>query len=117
MLRRRPHCTLTLARQASLIGLTVCPVSNRWVSDGLKAEELKIMLDRSLRATVNSDDPAYFGAYLNANLAAAQEAVGLTESELARLAGNSFEIAWISTSDKGKYLSELEAYVRQSSSH
>ena len=59
------------------IGLTVCPVSNRWVTDGLKAVELKIMLDRSLRATVNSDDPAYFSAYVNQNLAAAQEAVGL----------------------------------------
>jgi adenosine deaminase len=59
-------------------GLTVCPVSNRWVTDGLKAGELKTMLDRSLRATVNSDDPAYFGAYVNQNLAAAQQAAALT---------------------------------------
>jgi adenine deaminase len=95
------------------IGLTVCPVSNRWVTDGLKAAELKIMLDRSLRATVNSDDPAYFGAYVAENLVAAQEAAGLTATELARLARNSFEIAWITAAERDKYLSDLDGYVRQ----
>ena len=96
------------------IGLTVCPVSNRWVSDGLKAAELKFMLDRSLRATVNSDDPAYFGAYVNQNLAAAAEAVGLRPAEVARLVGNSFEIAWLDTADRARYLADLDAYVSQS---
>jgi adenosine deaminase len=96
------------------IGLTVCPVSNRWVSDGLKAGELKTMLDRSLRATVNSDDPAYFGAYVNQNLAAVQEAVGLTAAELAQLARNSFEIAWISPTDRARYLADVDAYVLSS---
>jgi adenosine deaminase len=95
------------------IGLTVCPVSNRWVTDGLKAGELKTMLDRSLRATVNSDDPAYFSAYVNENLVAVQEAVGLTTAELAQLASNSFEIAWISPADRARYLTDLDAYVRQ----
>lgn len=68
----------------------MCPVSNRWVTDGLKAAELKTMLDRSLRATVNSDDPAYFGAYLDQNLIATAEAADLTVAQLAR---NSFQIA------------------------
>ena len=95
------------------IGLTVCPVSNRWVTDGLKAGELKTMLDRSLRATVNSDDPAYFGAYVNQNLTAAAEAVGLTAAELAQLARNSFQIAWITPADRGRYLADLDTYVRQ----
>jgi adenine deaminase len=95
------------------IGLTVCPVSNRWVSDGLKAAELKVMLDRSLRATVNSDDPAYFGAYVNQNLAAAAEAVGLTMAEVARLARNSFEIAWLTPADRDCYLADLDHYIRQ----
>jgi len=94
------------------IGLTVCPVSNRWVSDGLKAAELKAMLDRSLRATVNSDDPAYFGAYVNANLAAVAGAADLTATELARLARNSFEIAWLTPADRDRYLADLDAYVR-----
>ena len=96
------------------IGLTVCPVSNRWVSDGLKAAELRVMLDRGLRATVNSDDPAYFGAYVNQNLAEAQAAAGLTPAELARLARNSFEIAWITPPDRDRYLAALDTYVRES---
>jgi adenine deaminase len=95
------------------IGLTVCPVSNRWVTDGLKAAELKVMLDHSLRATVNSDDPAYFGAYVSENLAAAAEAAGLTVAELGRLARNSFEIAWIDAADRDAYLRDLDAYLEQ----
>ena len=95
------------------IGLTVCPVSNRWVSDGLKAAELKTMLDRSLRATVNSDDPAYFGAYVNANLVAAAQAAGLTRIDLAQLARNSFEIAWLTPADRARYLADLDAYASQ----
>jgi adenine deaminase len=95
------------------IGLTVCPVSNRWVTDGLKAAELRTMLDRSLRATVNSDDPAYFGAYVNQNLTAAAEAAGLTMAELAQLARNSFQIAWIDEAERDRYLADLDAYVRQ----
>ena len=95
------------------IGLTVCPISNRFVTDGLKAAELKVMLDRSLRATVNSDDPAYFDAYVNQNLAAVAEAVDLTTAELAQLARNSFEISWLSPPDRDRYLAGLDAYVRQ----
>jgi adenosine deaminase len=95
------------------IGLTVCPISNRFVTDGLKAAELKTMLDRRLRATVNSDDPAYFNAYVNQNLAAAAQAASLTEAELARLARNSFEIAWISPADRDRYVADLDAYVKQ----
>ncbi len=93
------------------IGLTVCPVSNRWVTDGLKAGELKTMLDRSLRATVNSDDPAYFGAYVNQNLAAAQQAAALAVAELAQLARNSFQIAWLTPADRAPYLAALDTYL------
>ena len=91
----------------------MCPVSNRWVTDGLKAAELKTMLDRSLRATVNSDDPAYFGAYVNQNLIAAQQAAALTVAELAQLARNSFEIAWLTPADRAPYLAALDTYLRQ----
>jgi adenine deaminase len=98
------------------IGLTVCPVSNRFVTDGLKAAELKTMLDRSLRATVNSDDPAYFDAYVNQNLTAVAQAADLTTAELAQLARNSFEIAWISPADRDRYVADLDAYVSQASS-
>ena len=58
------------------LGLTVCPISNGYVAGGLKARELKTMLDHGMRATVNSDDPAYFPGYVNENLAAAQAEAG-----------------------------------------
>jgi adenosine deaminase len=93
------------------IGLTTCPISNRWVAGSLKAAELKAMLDASLRATVNSDDPAYFGGYLNENLAAAQREAGLTAAEAAALARNAFEIAWISAAERDSYLAALDAYL------
>ena len=94
------------------IGLTVCPVSNRWVSDGLKERELKTMLDRSLRATVNSDDPAYFGAYLTENLVAVQQAASLTEQEILQLTRNAFDIAWLDAADRDRYLGDIDAYAR-----
>jgi len=75
------------------IGLTVCPISNRWVADGLKEAELKSMLDHGLKATVNSDDPAYFGGYITENFAEVARA-GLTRHEIEQLAQNAFDIAW-----------------------
>lgn len=93
-------------------GLTVCPVSNRWVAGGLKERELKTMLDRSLRATVNSDDPAYFGAYMTENLVAVQQAAALTEQEMLQLARNAFDIAWLDAADRARYLGDIEAYAR-----
>jgi adenine deaminase len=94
------------------IGLTVCPVSNRWVAGGLKERELKAMLGLSLRATVNSDDPAYFGAYVTENLVAAQEAAPLTGQEILQLARNAFDIAWLDPADRERYLGDVEAYAR-----
>src|SRR3546814_12706972 len=64
--------------------LTVCPLSNlrlRVVED-MTAHPLKMMLDRGLMVTVNSDDPAYFGGYINDNYRAVRQALGLTEAEL-----------------------------------
>ena len=97
------------------LGLTVCPISNSWVSDGLKANELKAMLDRDMRATVNSDDPAYFPGYVNENLAAVREAAGLTRDELLQLARNAFTIAWLDPSERDRYLAALEAYAASAS--
>jgi adenosine deaminase len=93
------------------LGLTVCPISNAHVAGGLKARELKTMLDHGMRATVNSDDPAYFPGYVNDNLAAAQGAVGLTREELFALARNSFEVAWLDEGERAGYLAALAAYA------
>jgi adenine deaminase len=75
------------------IPLTVCPLSNikLRVFDTMRDHNLKAMLDRGLKVTVNSDDPAYFGGYIEDNYVAAAEALGLTEEELAQIAKNSFE--------------------------
>jgi adenosine deaminase len=97
--------------QSRGLGLTVCPISNSYVAGGLKARELKTMLDHGMRATVNSDDPAYFPGYLGENLAAAQGAIGLTREELVQLERNAFTVAWLSEDERAPYLSALEAYA------
>ena len=78
------------------IPLTVCPLSNLKLAvvDDLAAHPLKRMLDVGLLATVNSDDPAYFGGYINANFLTVGRALDLTRTELATLAENSFAAAF-----------------------
>ena len=80
---------------ADQIALTVCPLSNvkLRVFDTMRDHNLRAMLDRGLKVTINSDDPAYFGGYVNENYVAAAEALGLSREELARIARNSFEAA------------------------
>jgi adenosine deaminase len=91
------------------LGLTCCPISNSWVAGGLKAPEIKALLDRGIRATVNSDDPAYFPGYVLENLLAVQEQVGLTAEEIVQLERNAFTIAWLDDADRTGYLRDLEA--------
>jgi adenosine deaminase len=101
-----------LARLAvDRIGLTVCPVSNGWVTDSRKVPELKAMLDRSLLATVNSDDPAYFAAYVNENFSAVAADGAVSRGDLVELARNSFEIAWLDGGERAGYLALIDAYA------
>jgi len=93
------------------LGLTVCPISNGYVTDGLKSDEVKRMLDRDVRVTINSDDPAYFLAYVNENLVALQEAANLTRDEMVQLAKNGFTISWLPDDEKARYLSAVDAYA------
>ncbi len=91
------------------IPLTVCPLSNhklKVVSD-LRNHPLKNMLDRGIVATVNSDDPAYFGGYVNENFIAVTENLSLTKKEIYLLAKNSFEASFISQAEKQYFLEEL----------
>ncbi len=94
------------------LGLTVCPISNGYVTDGLKATEIKAMLAAGVRVTVNSDDPAYFPGYMNENLLAVQEAVNLTRDECVQLIRNAFAVSWLGEDDKDGYLAALDAYAR-----
>jgi len=93
--------------------LTVCPLSNLklCVVDDLKAHPLKTMLSRGLNATINSDDPAYFGGYLHDNWIQTAEAVGLTRDELVTLAKNSFTGSFLPKETVDRRLAEIDAYV------
>jgi adenosine deaminase len=88
--------------------LTVCPLSNfrLCVVPDLAAHPLRRMLQDSLMATINSDDPAYFGGYMNENLSA----VGFSRDEIVTLARNGFRAAFCDEGTKQRYLSELNAY-------
>ena len=93
------------------LGLTVCPISNSYVTDGLKAAEIKAMLDRGMCVTVNSDDPAYFPGYMNENLSATQQAVGLSAAELVQLARNAFTCSWLDAAAKAAFIRRLDDYA------
>ena len=71
-------------------------MSNRFVTNDMKAKEIVALLHDGVRVTVNSDDPAYFGGYMNENFAAlAAGRAGLSPAEVVQLARNAFEIAWL----------------------
>lgn len=90
------------------VGLTVCPVSNRFVVQNLTGDEIRDMLQRGMKATINSDDPAYFRAYMNENLQALVDDAGFTREELRTLTRNAFEVSWASESQKQGFLARLE---------
>ena len=95
------------------IPLTVCPLSNvkLRVFDDMKQHNLKQLLDLGLCVTVNSDDPAYFGGYIEENFQALHTALGLDYQDMDQLARNAFQASFLAPADKKKYLDELDAFV------
>jgi adenosine deaminase len=93
------------------LALTVCPISNSYVTRGAKSETIAAMLEAGMRVTVNSDDPAYFPGYVNENLMRVQQDVGLGKAGLVQLVENAFEGAWLPRLTKDRYLAELKAYA------
>lgn len=93
------------------IGLTCCPLSNRFVTDDMKAAEIASLLRDGVRVTVNSDDPAYFGGYMTENFGGLVGEADLTPAEIVQLSRNAFEIAWVSARAREGYLAELDAYA------
>ena len=91
------------------IPLTVCPLSNvkLCVFEKLEDHNLKILLDRGLMIMVNSDDPAYFGGYLNKNLIECQKALNLSVEDVKRLAINSFKSSFLSINEKKKWIDQI----------
>ncbi|RZM01250.1 MAG: adenosine deaminase [Variovorax sp.] len=103
-----PELMRRLARDR--IPLTVCPLSNLklCVFPDLAAHNLRELLDAGLVATVNSDDPAYFGGYMNDNFLQTFAATGLTARHAWQLAANSFEGSFIDEAERAGYLRRLD---------
>jgi adenosine deaminase len=98
---------------ASKMTLTVCPLSNLklCVVDDLGAHPLKRMLDLGLHATINSDDPAYFGGYLAENWLQTAQALDLGREDLVTLARNSFTGSFLTSTEVAAHLAAIDAYV------
>jgi len=93
--------------------LTVCPLSNLklCVVDDLKNHPIKTMLDKGLNATVNSDDPAYFGGYVNDNFIAIADALDLSNEDIIKLVKNSFEGSFLTQSVKAEHLKQIDLII------
>lgn len=94
--------------------LTVCPLSNQklCVFSDLQQHNIGRMLDAGLCVTINSDDPAYFGGYINDNFVQTFEALGLDEKAAYQLARNSFEASFVSSEQKNKWIAQLDHFVQ-----
>ena len=91
------------------IPLTVCPLSNikLRVFNKLEDHNLKKMLDKKLMVMINSDDPAYFGGYLNQNLIEAQAALNLSKDDVKTLLINSFKSSFLNEEKKREWISKI----------
>lgn len=91
------------------IPLTVCPFSNvkLKVFKDLKDHNLKKLLDNNLIATINSDDPAYFGGYISDNYIGTQKALNLNKEEMITLAKNSFKASFLPEEEKRRHIEEI----------
>ena len=98
---------------AEKMPLTVCPLSNLklCVVNDMAEHNIRRLLQQGVHVTVNSDDPSYFGGYMNANFVAITEALNLSIAELKKLAQNSFEASFISDAEKQKWIEKIQAVV------
>ena len=102
-----------LARER--MALTVCPLSNLRlrVVDDLAHHPLRRMMDKGLVVTVNSDDPAYFGGYVNDNFRAVGRALELTGEEIIAIVGNSVQASLLSTAAKAETMAEIDRISKE----
>ncbi|RKR15366.1 adenosine deaminase [Maribacter vaceletii] len=94
------------------IPLTLCPLSNVALKVISKMEEHPVakMLEKGIIATIHSDDPAYFGGYMNANFYETAKALNLNKRQIMQLAINAFEASWLSSNVKEKHILEVKNY-------
>ncbi|WP_297564641.1 adenosine deaminase [uncultured Arcanobacterium sp.] len=91
------------------IGLTCCPVSNTWVSDGSKIPLIAKLAERGVKVSINSDDPAYFRGYINENFQLVADELGADSEFLAQLSLNAVDISWAAPSLKERLRAEIRA--------
>ncbi|MBU6488570.1 MAG: adenosine deaminase, partial [Burkholderiales bacterium] len=96
----------------SRVALTVCPLSNikLRVFDDMKQHTLKQLLEQGVAVTVNSDDPAYFGGYVNANYFATVDALELSDQEVYTIIRNGFEASFVTPEERQALIAKLDAY-------
>ncbi|NOR75210.1 MAG: adenosine deaminase [Draconibacterium sp.] len=96
------------------IPLTVCPLSNLKLQVVKNVNELpiKLLLQKEILVTINSDDPAYFGGYINENFEAVAKAFSLNKSDILKLAENSFKASFLDDKDKNRWLAKLQDYPK-----
>ncbi|MCW2120826.1 adenosine deaminase [Flavobacterium sp. 7A] len=94
------------------IALTLCPLSNLELKVIKKMEDHPVakMLEKGILATINSDDPAYFGGYMNENYYETAKALNLNNNQLMQLAINGFEASWLSSDDKATHIATVKTY-------
>lgn len=94
------------------IPLTLCPLSNLELKVIQKMEDHPVakMLEKGILATIHSDDPAYFGGYMNENYYQTAKALDLDKNQLQQLAMNAFEASWLSAEAKEKHISQVKNY-------
>lgn len=95
------------------IPLTVCPLSNvkLRVFDTLEQHNLKRLLRAGICATINSDDPAYFGGYLGENYLRTQQAINLSDADIHTLTKNAFTASFLTDAEKQRYIAELDRAI------
>lgn len=93
--------------------LTVCPLSNTRlkVFDKMAHHNVLRLLEQGLCVTINSDDPAYFGGYMNANFQALADELGATASQLGRLSLNAVEASWLNLADKARLTRDIRSHA------
>ncbi|MEP4889763.1 MAG: adenosine deaminase [Aliiglaciecola sp.] len=106
-----PKLLQTLAE--TQMPLTVCPLSNTklCVFDDMKEHNILDLLAKDILVTVNSDDPSYFGGYLNENFEALQQALNLNQSQLVTLVKNGFTGSFLSEQQKAHWIAQIDKLV------
>lgn len=113
--RALEDAALTARLAAEKVPLTVCPLSNLrlCVVPDMAAHPLRRMVQAGLAATVNSDDPAYFGGYVTENYQAVHQALGLTKQEIVTLARNGLQASFCDADTRQRHLAALDAFLKE----